>query len=90
MKCALLGFKKVNFTNDNTGEVIEGVKVFFAYPEEKTVGREADGKFISQNVFDGFGFTVEKLAASVDKIVNLEFNKYGKVCGIDLPDEVKK
>lgn len=90
MKCVLLGFKKVNFTNDNTGEVIEGVKVFFAYPEEKTVGREADGKFISQNVFDSFGFKAEQLAAAVDDTVNIEFNKYGKICGIELPDEVKK
>ncbi len=88
MKCTFLGFKKVKFTNTDTGEVIEGVKVFFAYPEEKTVGREADGKFIAQNVFEGLGLKNEQLAASVDKIVDIEFNKYGKVCGLELPKEV--
>ncbi len=83
MKCTLLGFKSLNFKN-NEGEKIEGIKLFLAYPDEKTVGTECDAKFINQNVFNNFGITMEALADAVNCVVDVEFGMKNKVIGLSL------
>lgn len=83
MKVTLVGFKSVDFKDDN-GDRVQGIKIFIAYPDDNTVGCAADSKFIRQNVFDGFGITVEQLADSVDCVIDIEFGMKNKLVGITL------
>lgn len=83
MKCTLLGFKSLDFKN-NEGEKVEGIKLYLAYPDEKTVGTECDAKFINQKVFDSFGISYEALADAVDTVINVEFGMKNKVIGLNL------
>ena len=83
MKCTLLGFKSLDFENKE-GDKVEGIKLFLAYVDENTVGCECDAKFINRNVFDTFGITIDKLADSVNSVVDVEFNMKNKVVGLSL------
>ena len=85
MKVTLVGFKSVDFKDDN-GDRVKGIKLFIAYPDDNTVGLASDGKFIRDNVFAGFGITPQQLADSVDCIIDIEFGMKNKVVGISLLD----
>lgn len=81
MKVTLVGFKSVNF-KDNDGKKVEGVKIFYVHPDENVVGNACDGKFIQQNVYDSFKISYEQLNDLIDCVISLEFNQYGKVVGL--------
>lgn len=83
MKVTLLGFKSVDFKN-NDGERVQGMNIFIAYPDENVVGVAAEKKFIGQPVFDGFGISPEKLADSIDTVVDVEFGRKDKIVGLKI------
>ena len=86
MKVTLVGFKSVDFKDDN-GDRVQGIKLFVAYPDENTVGCAAEGKFIRENVFSSFGITPQQLADSVDCVIDIEFGVKNKIVGIKLLDD---
>ena len=77
MKVTLVGFKSVDFKDDN-GDRGQGIKLFIAYPDDNTVGCAAEGKFIRENVFAGFGITPQQLADWHDAFEKLASE--GRVC----------
>ncbi len=85
MKVTLVGFKSVDF-KDNNGDRVHGIKIFVAYPDNDTVGYAADGKFIQQQVFNSWGITPEQLTDAVDQVIDLEFGMKNKLVGITLPN----
>lgn len=86
MNCTLIGFKSVEFDTKD-GDTVEGVKVFFAYPEQNTYGNYADGVFVSKKVFDSFNITFETLSESIGCAVDIEFNRFGKITNIKCPEK---
>lgn len=83
MNCTLLGFKSVNFEN-NDGEKIEGLKIFYSYPEENTCGEAADSSFVRPSVFDSFSVNVEQLADNIGCVMDFEFDRKGKLVGLSI------
>lgn len=81
MKCTLLGFKSVDFENSG-GEKIEGVKIFYAYPDDNTVGSVADSKFVRPAVFNNFSVSAASLADSIGECLDFEFDGKGKLVGL--------
>lgn len=77
MKVTYLGKRQVSVTDRNTGELIEGTSIFYAYSGENIVG-QASGKFFIKS-----GSTL-RMPESITpgKTFNIEFNQYGKVCDI--------
>lgn len=88
MKVTLMGFKSVDFLNNNR-ERVQGITIHIAYPEDHTVGTATDKKFIAQNVFDDFKISVEELAESVNTVIDVEFGRKDKVVGLKVGKEVK-
>ena len=80
MKCTLVGFKTLNFTDDE-GEKVEGKNVYLAYPDDDVIGCACDRTFIRKNVFDSFGITDDQLADAVDCAVDVEYGRKGKIVG---------
>ncbi len=83
MNCTLLGFKSVNFENSD-GEKIEGLKIFYAYPDDDVCGNVADSSFVRPNIFNNFGLTLEQLADNIDCVADMEFDRKGKLVGLSL------
>lgn len=83
MKCTLIGFKTVDFTNTD-GNRVEGINLFLAYPDSNVVGQVAEKKFVSSEIFDNFGVTADELENSVGCVINAEYGPKSKLVGLSL------
>lgn len=84
MKCTLLGFKSVDFEDDN-GNKISGVKIYYSYPDvsdDDLIGDMTDSKFINKKAFDSFPVTVKDLNDNLGCAFDIEFNPNKKVIGL--------
>lgn len=63
MHVRLLGVRPVEFPDQKTGEMVEGISLYIAYPDADVYGEVADKKFISND-------SVEKLRIDVDEFIN--------------------
>jgi len=79
MKVTLIGFKSVDFTDEDNGKHIEGMNLFISYPDADVVGKAAEKQFINKTVFDDFGVSPELLKKYIDKEINIEYNRRGKI-----------
>ncbi len=73
----LLGYSKVDFTNENTGEQIKGTTLYIAFSDENTIGAKCDKVFVRD----------EKLIPKnlkVNDTLNLGFNYKGKIEFIEI------
>lgn len=66
------------------GSVINGVKVFIAYPDSNTYGNVAEAKFIQRNIYESFELPIEKLIDKIGEVVNVEFDPKKKIVGISI------
>lgn len=77
MKVTYLGKGMTSFPDQRTGELIEGLRVFYCYADPNVEGQSCAKFFIrkgsSMKLPDGI---------KPDDTMNLEFNQYGKVCSI--------
>lgn len=71
MTAQLLGIQHINFTN-NSGEVINGMNLFIAFPEENVEGLRVERLYIKD------GINIPKDIKFNDKI-ELSFNYKGKI-----------
>ena len=86
MKCTLVGFKSVNFTDDD-GNRVEGIKIYYSYPDitdEKLDGEVTESKFINRKALESFGMSAKDLHGVLGCIIDLDFNPNKKVVGISL------
>ena len=77
MLAKLLGIKKINFKNENTGEQISGTSLYIAFSDENTIGAKCDKVFVRD----------EKLIPKnlkVNDTLNLGFNYKGKIEFIEI------
>jgi hypothetical protein len=85
MRVKLLGLQ--NFSNlviQKTGEVIDGVKIYYSYVDGNTCGEQAAGAFFKRQVYDSFGIKLEDLVDTIGEYVKLEYNRYGKASFVEL------
>ena len=75
MKAILVGYRDVNFTNKDTGEVISGQSIFIEFEESGVAGLATTKIFLPSD---------KRLtpAPSLPTTVNIEFNMRGKVQSI--------
>lgn len=77
MKAILVGYRDVNFTNKDTGEVISGQSIFIEYEDFNVHGLATTKIFLPSDM---------RLtpAPSLPTTVNIEFNMRGKVQSINV------
>ena len=75
MKVTYLGKKSTSFTDNKTGEFVEGTSVYYAYPDPNVEG-QASGKFFIKK---GSQLALPE-GIKPSQAMNIEFNQYGKVC----------
>ena len=86
-KVFLVGIQDMNFpTRDGSGR-IDGIALQCNYPDRYVSGLRADSMFISREICNAVGFTVESLTPFVKHNVELETNLKGKVVGISMAEE---
>lgn len=83
MKVSLVGVQDMDFKSRD-GNVIDGVKVFIAYPDSNTYGSVAEAKFIQRNIYESFELPIEKLIDKIGEVVNVEFDPKKKIVGISI------
>lgn len=91
MKYKILGLQEINFTNKETGEMIEGVKLHLvtAFEEDYIHGHSVITQFLSQKRFFS-KVNVGSAANLIGKVINIEFNQKGKVGDFDILDTPTK
>lgn len=75
------GIQRLDFDTKD-GKHIDGYNLHIAYPDEGTIGRYTDTKFISIDMWKNLGFSLETLTPLVQHDVELETNIKGKVTGV--------
>lgn len=85
MKYKILGLQEINFTNDKTGEVIDGVKLHMVtdFDDEYVHGHTVLSQFFSKKRFFekvNFGSAEQLLG----KTINIEYNQKGKVADFEI------
>ncbi|MCQ5129830.1 hypothetical protein NE562_09175 [Butyricicoccus faecihominis] len=77
MKVTYLGKGDTSFTDQKTGELVEGMRIFYAYADPHVDGMASAKFFIKKGsqvrLPDGL---------KPNDSLNLEFNQYGKVCSL--------
>lgn len=76
MKVTYLGKSTTSFSDQRTGELVEGTRIFYAYADPNVDGM-ASGKFFVRK-----GSSILLPDVKPNEIMNLEFNQYGKVCSV--------
>ena len=76
MKVNLLGYKEVDFTNENN-EHIKGTNLFVAHEDDDVTGLMTDKYFIKPTIAIPKGL-------ELNKPFNVEFNRKGKVVSVSL------
>lgn len=71
MKAKLLGVQKVGFTNNN-GEVISGVNIFVAFPEENVDGVRTEKYWLK----DGINLPKD---TKLNDVIDISFDRKAKV-----------
>lgn len=85
-KVFLVGIHDMNFSSRDGGR-IDGIALQCNYPDRDVIGLRADSKFISREICNAVGFTVDTLRPFVQHSVELETNLKGKVVGIKMAEE---
>lgn len=83
MKAELIGIKAVNFTNQNTGEVVAGQKYHLAMNDPDVYGRSAESVFFTNEKISKLGINEPQLG----QVFEVQYNKYGKIAEMVLTDK---
>lgn len=80
-KVHFTGLQDMDFTSRD-GKQIDGIKLFFTYPDENVMGIKADSKFVNRDSCKNLGFTVDSLSPLIGKDVEIETNIKGGITGV--------
>ncbi len=75
------GLQRLDFDTQD-GKHIDGYNFHIAYPDEGTIGRYTDRKFVSIEMWNNLGFSLDELSKLVQHDVELETNIKGKITGV--------
>ena len=91
MKAVLVGVQKISFENENTGELIDGVKIHMLYPDVDVHGLKADTKFIKTELFNHFDCNFNELKNSAENNleVDLDYGPRNKIVNITILQPVE-
>lgn len=80
MKKTILGVQQINFTNDKTGEVIDGVKLHLVSQKdnEYIFGHSVSTQFFTKKRFMA-NVKVGDASQLIGKTINLEYNERGQI-----------
>lgn len=81
-KVQLVGIHDMDFLTRDGKDRIDGIALQVNYKDENVYGLKAESKFISRELCNNIGFTVDYLKPFIGKTVELETNLKGKVVGI--------
>ena len=82
MQVKLLGVRPVSFTNETTGELVEGISLYIAYPDADVYGSMSDKKFINNDALERLGISDEELIHAVGSDIDIMINPRGKLSAI--------
>lgn len=74
MRAMLLGVRRVDMTDRQTGELIKGYTCHISYPSQGVQGEEVDRRFVSDSLANFCEFV-----PVVGQMVNIDFTPRGKV-----------
>lgn len=77
MKAKIVGIRNVNFTDQQTGNVVSGKSYFYEFFEDGVEGMAADKVFVTDQRFAQLS-----VHPVVGEEVNLEFSRYGKLSNV--------
>lgn len=82
MIATLYGYRNVSFTNQQTGQVVDGVKFYLGADTgaRNLVGYETFDCFLSKDKLDRLGFYPDP--RDIDMQFDIAYNRYGKVDSI--------
>ena len=80
----LLGLRPVEFTNKETGEVVEGISLYFAFPDADVYGEVADKKFISNDVIEKLHLNVDEFVNAIGSDIDIMLNPRGRLSAISV------
>ena len=85
MKFTIVGLQEVKFSNEKTGELIEGVKLHLVACKEKKyfIGHSVATQFITRSrFFDGLPVTTAENL--IGQNISIEYNEKGKLDDFEL------
>lgn len=86
MKAKILGIKNVNYVSKRTNQPVTGMELHTSFSDAQVSGQAVDAVFINDNLD-----VPCRKEISVGKVVNIEYNSKGYVCGLEiLPDTGKE
>lgn len=74
MAYKVIGYRTVRFKGQD-GSDVDGINLYFTYPEDYVTGVACDKVFLSRHKFPDLEF-------SIGDTFMIQYNKYGKVAGI--------
>jgi hypothetical protein len=85
MRVKLLGvqdFDRIEIRRN--GELIDGVKIHYSFPDNSTYGEQSGSAFFKRTVYDQIGVRLDDLVDQIGKIIKIDYNRYGKVANFEL------
>lgn len=74
----VIGFRKSEFKGDHD-EIIKGMNIFVTYPSDKGEGEECERLYLTEKRLTEIGYK-----PAVGDEVKPEYNRFGKVAGLEL------
>lgn len=71
----IIGIEKVNYTQKNTGRLIDGYRIHTSYEKSNVNGVATDSFFVSADTF--YNYFDLRLGTEIE----VYYNKYGNACG---------
>lgn len=87
MKVNLIGVQNLENLKMRDGTVIDGVKLHLAYPKQGVSGCCVEAKFISREIWNGFGLDVNKLVKMAEagvEVIDVEYGPSNRIVGISV------
>lgn len=84
MIVTLIGFKTVDFTDEDSGKKVQGISLYISFPDADTVGEACERQFVSSTILDAYGIKAADLQEFINGEINIEYNRKGKIGSISL------
>lgn len=90
MNVKLIGVRPVSFPDKNTGEIVEGISLFIAYPDPDVIGLFTEKIFINLQRLKNLKVNVDDLTALLDVSdfgdaeIDIDYNPRKQICGISI------
>ncbi len=84
MKVTLIGFKTVDFTDEDSGKKVQGISLYISFPDADTFGEACERQFVYKSIFDAAGITSKMLEELINDEINIEYNRRGKIGSVSI------